>query len=184
MSSTRVKDRKGQHLDFYETPAKVVQGLLNRFSLIGDLLEPSAGRGAILEAIDYSNSTAIEIQEEFKNDLLKHTNNVIIGDFLTYNDRKFDTIIANPPFSQSEQFIRHAYGLLNKNGRMAFLLRLPFLASVKRYQLFQEMRPAAILILSQRPKFGGTNIDSCDYAWFLWEEGYDDNTILDWLPPV
>ncbi len=185
MSSTRVKDRKGVHLDFYETPIKTTQKLLEHFDVRGKLLEPAAGKGAILKAVGHpkENVTALDIQPSFRESLCDYADEVRIQDFLEYKDKKFDTIIANPPFSQSEAFIRHAFSLLDEGGKMAFLLRLPFLASVKRYSLFQELRPVQILVLSQRPKFGGDNIDSCDYAWFIWDEVGEDITMLDWLSP-
>lgn len=66
---------------------------------------------------------------------------------------------------------------------MAFLLRLSFLAGIKRYGLFQSMRPSKVNILSQRPKFGGSNIDSCDYAWVIWSKNPSDVTLLDWIEP-
>lgn len=189
MSATKVKDRVGRHLDFYQTPASVVFGLLNTGFFSGNnLLEPSAGQGAIIKEVltrfPNISITAIEIQSEFKDHLIQIGVKTIIGDFLTIEPSSFDRIIANPPFSQAEDFVRHALKFLSKNGKMAFLLRLPFIASVKRHLLFKEHQPSQVLVLSQRPKFGGTNIDSCDYAWFVWEKQSSEKTELLWIPPA
>lgn len=192
MSSTKVKDRQGKHLDFYETPEKVVTGLIeSEFfdSTVRTVLEPSAGRGAIVRVVRDKfpayRVTAVEIQDEFVPDLAKTGADFIVGDFLAQHPApQFDRIVANPPFSQAEEFVRHAYEFLKPNGRMAFLLRLPFIASVKRYPLFKELKPSEIHVLSQRPKFGGTNIDSCDYAWFVWDRNpILSVTMLWWIGP-
>jgi tRNA1(Val) A37 N6-methylase TrmN6 len=186
MSSTKVKDRQGTHLDFYETPSRVVYGLLEYLNLdnVTKALEPSAGRGAIIRAVQdhYASLSfnAIEIQEQFKSHL-DPIAKTTIGNFLLQEPEPFDLILANPPFSQAEEFIKHAYKFLSPNGQMAFLLRLPFLGSVKRSALFKQLKPTQVLVLSQRPKFGGTNIDSCDYAWFVWSNPCSTVTTLDWI---
>jgi hypothetical protein len=192
MSSTKVKDRKGKHLDFYETPIRAIEGLFSRGFIdetVKSVLEPCAGRGAIVTQVRKKypivTITAVEIQESFSEDLGKTGADYIIGDFLdSAQIPMYDRIIANPPFSQAEEFIRHAFGWLKENGQMAFLLRLPFLAGVKRYKFFQYLKPNEINVLSQRPKFGGTNIDSCDYAWVIWHKNPPINiTLFDWIEP-
>lgn len=193
MSSTRVKERKGQHLDFYETPDRVTRSFLNTGFLddvnVKSVLEPCAGTGAIVRTVRDKypglKVTAMEIQERFGECLASTGADFIIGDFLASKPEPvFDRIIANPPFSQAEEFIRHCWGYLKGNGAMAFLLRLPFIASVKRYKLIEELRPSEVYVLSQRPKFGGDNIDSCDYAWVVWHRTMVVNiTLLHWIPP-
>ncbi len=193
MSSTRVAARRGKHLDFYETPAPVTHALLD--TGLGDnmlsVLEPCAGRGAILRAWNERypdvSMTCVEIQEEYTDALRRLPARAIIcGDFLKLTPQPvFDLVLCNPPFSQAEEFVRTAWEWLAPAGQMAFLLRLPFLASVKRYRLFEAMRPCRVHVLSQRPKFGGANIDSCDYAWFVWSRAFKNSiTWLDWLLPV
>ncbi len=57
---------------------------------------------------------------------------------------------------------------------MLFLLRLAFLTGVGRYdELWQQIPPSVIYVLSRRPSFydGGTN--GTDYALYQWEKGAD-----------
>lgn len=43
--------------------------------------------------------------------------NVVGSDFLEYNtDQKYDAIIMNPPFSDEQNHIKHAYDLLKNDG--------------------------------------------------------------------
>lgn len=184
MSSTRVKDRQGKHLDFYETPVRAIMPMLPKLTKDGiKVLEPCAGRGAIVKAIkSYCSAeiTSIEIQENFKD----YLDQPIIGDFLqTESSPIYDLVMTNPPFSQAEEFIKHARKFIKSDGKLAFLLRLPFIAGVKRYNLFKEFCPYEINVLSQRPKFGGSNIDSCDYAWICWNKSSSEQTSINWIEP-
>lgn len=196
MSATKVKNRTGKFLDFYETPERVVNGLIDTGFFdsidIRNVLEPCAGNGAIIRAVRKCypglKITAVEIQECFSESLGSLGIEVIIDDFLKRETGQiYDSIIANPPFSQAQEFIHYCFACLRDQGRMAFLLRLPFIASVKRYELFDLIHPSFVHVLSQRPKFGGNNIDSCDYAWVVWEKGKCEpirqQTILTWIPP-
>lgn len=189
MSSTRVRERRGKHVDFYETPAYVVEGLLSKNVVSGSrLLEPSAGKGAIIrslaDALPELHTTGVEIQPRFRADLEACCDHTIIGDFLTVELKpEFDLVVANPPFSQAGPFIERSLDLLTPSGLGIFLLRLPFIASVKRAEFFKDHRPSHVFVLTQRPKFGGDNIDSCDYAWFVWSKAGSDTTILDWIWP-
>jgi hypothetical protein len=192
VSSTRVKDRRGVHVDFYATPARVVDGLLSVLTIDATraALEPSAGDGAIVRRLRVAhpglNVTGVEIQPQFEPALLTMCDRVVIGDFLSAPlfGLRYDLIVANPPYSLAREFIERSLSLLTDGGQAAFLLRLPFVAGVKRHDLFAKHRPARVLVLSQRPKFGGTNIDSCDYAWIVWRSTPATTTELDWLAPV
>lgn len=95
------------------TPPEVV----HRLCAIADIkrpdwvLEPHAGRGDIAEIIkkDYtSNIWCVEINEKYKSDLKNITPFVRIGDFLSEPFfMKFDTCIANPPFGNGIDLVRH-----------------------------------------------------------------------------
>lgn len=89
----------------------------SRFSLVGDIspkmkiLEPSAGRGAIIKAIHRTYPETMvdcyELMPENREILAKLPNVRILGeDFTKAEAGSFDKIIANPPFS-GNQDIRH-----------------------------------------------------------------------------
>lgn len=88
------------------------------------ILEPSAGKGCILELIkQYPNHSYCEINSEFTQKyLLSISNNFIGNDFMQVWDR-FDKIIMNPPFSsnQYKNHIIHAYDILNEGGILVCL---------------------------------------------------------------
>ncbi|MGH7971353.1 MAG: hypothetical protein ACREIC_21760 [Limisphaerales bacterium] len=107
---------------FYETPPE----LARRMVQIADVrdgqrvLEPSAGRGAILKALPTNvHRTAVELNNRMV-ELPALAEYVRYGDFLQVNGEigTFDGIIANPPFrgGQDLDHVRHMYGLLKPGG--------------------------------------------------------------------
>ena len=89
-------------------------------------MEPSAGRGAIIKAINRKFTNQIvdcyelmELNHSFL-DKIK-TANLIGGDFLKFNiTNKYDKIIANPPFRNNQDIdhIRKMYSCLKEGGRI------------------------------------------------------------------
>lgn len=99
-------------------------------------------------------------------------------------------VIANPPFSQFEEFLDYAMKLAdrNLNTSVMFLLRLNALGAQKRYDFWRGHRRPALRVLSQRPSFTGDgHTDSTEYAWYLWRRGgveWGDNwPALNWYAP-
>lgn len=111
---------------FFPTPTKVVNLMLEQVQISesDEILEPSAGQGAIiLELIKLTDKRInfCEIEEVnivVLNEKCGKWINQVGNDFLKLKDRKFDKIIANPPFSKSQDIdhIKHMYELLNKDG--------------------------------------------------------------------
>lgn len=95
------------------------------------ILEPSAGRGAILRAILNNIAVGVDISAiEINAQLVQYLKstfaniNIAQGDFLsTCTAHKFDRIIMNPPFggAQDIKHIQHAATLLKPNGRLVAL---------------------------------------------------------------
>jgi len=95
----------------YPTPKRLIRKMLDKVQKgsFVNVLDPSAGRGGIIEFLkersryshsrNFSNISAIEIDEEFQATLRGKGIKVIDSNFLTYaGPDKFDLIIANPPF--------------------------------------------------------------------------------------
>lgn len=93
-----------------------------------NVLEPSAGHGALIDAfikiapVKYSID-AIELSELNYSILQnKYSNvNLLNTNFLTHNPKKtYDLIIANPPFSKNQdiEHIKHMYSMLAKDGQL------------------------------------------------------------------
>jgi hypothetical protein len=136
------------------------------------MLEPGCGAtapfGRVAAKLGYDVSAVekrdILIIEDFK--LFAGFTN---ADFLTWNGAGFDMIATNPPYSCAEPFIRRSLSLLKTQGIAIFLLRLGFLASLKRRPLFRDRPPMEVHVLQKRPSFSKDgNTDATEYAFFVW----------------
>lgn len=114
---------------FFETPAEVADWLVMLAGGINEadtVLEPSAGRGALIKAIHRAcPSVTVECYELMpeNREFLYSLDNVIIldEDFTKDSVGSYTKIIANPPFSgnQDIEHVRIMYKLLEKGGTLA-----------------------------------------------------------------
>jgi predicted RNA methylase len=112
-----------REMGFFETPAAVVDRLIALADIRGglDLLEPSAGLGAIARRLPDPGNVALceidpgrrrKLQDEFSGQVLR------CRDFLTMQ-MKWDRIVANPPFGGAQRdvdHVRHMWDCLNPSG--------------------------------------------------------------------
>jgi hypothetical protein len=163
--------------DYYPTPSWTVRRLLEAWQpKPGSWLEPGAGGGAIIRAVDAATLVkhdwiGVEIREEERETLTPLCKVVQIGDFLHGDDRYMppfivSTVIGNPPFRFAAEFIWKAR-MLCPIADIAFLLRLNFAASDERAD-FMRQTPPDVYVLPNRPSFTGEGTDSPEYAWFVW----------------
>ncbi|MGR3071476.1 DNA methyltransferase [Vibrio vulnificus] len=148
--------------ELYPTPPEVVDALLSKLTIhpTDRFLEPCYGTGAIYEKIDLpeSQKSFAEIEKGI--------------DYLTTDFGQQDIIITNPPFSLTEEFIRKSLSELAPNGTMAYLQRVNFLGSAVRLPFWFEIGfPPKVPVIVPRPRFVGGGSDSCEYAWFIWDNG-------------
>lgn len=118
-----------QEYQFFETPAEVADWLVMLAGGIHEndtVLEPSAGRGALIKAIHRAcPSVTVECYELIpeNREFLHSLDNVIIldEDFTKDSVGSYTKIIANPPFSgnQDIEHVRIMYKLLEKGGTLA-----------------------------------------------------------------
>jgi hypothetical protein len=185
MSSTSRKPREGH--DFYETPAWCVTRLLETGVLDGyrgRYLEPAAGRGAIVKAVD-AHRLASGLQAvawQFEEIDPAHFQSLVClssqlpqqapafvqpRDFLEAGlpVGVFDVAITNPPFSLAHAYINKLFTLEVKY--IALLLRLNFLGTASRAN-FLRKHPPDVFVLPDRASFVGGTTDSIEYAWFVW----------------
>lgn len=171
MSSTNRGSERAAD-DFYETPAWCVRAILPHLPRLPGLriLEPSAGRGAIVTALldaGAERSRVVAVEKDKDRALLGPVP-TMAGDFLLAATAvKYDLVVMNPPFSAAQEHVTHAISMLAPGGQVAALLRLAFCTSAKRAP-FRKAHPFDLYPLASRPSFtpdGKT--DSADYAWFV-----------------
>lgn len=124
---------------FYPTPAQVAAKMLEGidWTLIQDVLEPSAGKGDLAEAVisrmagrSYGGDDrargrvdCVELDENLRHILKGKGFRVVHDDFLTYQTYKqYDLIVMNPPFFEGDKHLLKALSLIRHGGQVVCLL--------------------------------------------------------------
>ena len=138
-----------QEYQFFETPADVADWLVMLAGGIHEddtVLEPSAGRGALIKAIHRSCPSVIvecyELMPENR-EFLHTLDNVILldEDFTKDSVGHYTKIIANPPFSGNQDIdhVKLMYERLEKGGTLAAITSQHWkLSSEKKCDLFRK----------------------------------------------
>jgi predicted RNA methylase len=123
---------------FFETPVEIVKRMIGNVWPITDtmdVLEPSAGAGAILkELLKYTEHVYCVEQNESRVAKLREIHPmgaliVVHGDFMTHlYGQRFDRIVMNPPFEEGQDIdhVQRAYRMLKSGGIMVAILSLGF----------------------------------------------------------
>lgn len=137
-----------KEFQFFSTPEKLADYLveLAEIKFEHDILEPSAGQGAIIHAIQReiagNEVWGYELMENNQKVLEKITNFKLLGsDFLTECDTSFDRIIANPPFNKNQDIdhIRKMYEVCKPGGRIVSVASNSWkIGNQKKQILFQN----------------------------------------------
>lgn len=131
---------------FFPTPATVVLQMIERAEIEEHhrILEPSAGKGDILDSLrrhhPEANVSAVETNGTLFDVLEAKGHDVERGDFLDHHG-EYDRILMNPPFENGAEIdhIRHAYDQLANGGRLVSIMSEgPFFRSDRRAIEFRE----------------------------------------------
>ena len=123
-----------ENKDFYPTPDNLIEKLVEGvdFRYIKNILEPSAGKGNIVDYISNNKSSIIDYWRKTRKkldiDCIELDNNlkyilqgkgyrVVYDDFLHYNTLKnYDLIVANFPFSEGDKHLKKSLNMLEMSG--------------------------------------------------------------------
>lgn len=177
--------------DFYATDSYAITKMAEKFKEIGvsqKLWECACGEGHLSKPL-------IELGYDVLSTDLIDRGYGETENFLTSNRKWNGDIITNPPFKDARAFIEKAMNLLETGRKAIFLLKIQFLETRKRADLFERCGLKMVIVNSERiccamngdfdryfnkkgAKYtGGTQC----YAWFVFEKGYTDNPVLDFV---
>ncbi|TQF70476.1 SAM-dependent methyltransferase [Pseudoalteromonas luteoviolacea] len=182
MSSTnRLAERNAD--DYYVTPHWVIKEFLEavdykntdrkRILCLGNrILDPSAGGCGkhemsyplVLNSMGYHNVETWDIREDSR---AAKTG----VDFLQTEGRgEYDTVITNPPFNLSMEFVQKGLEHVNDFGLVIMLQRLNWLGSKKRFEHWKQLPLHSVFVHHKRPGFNPEKPhrkDSIEYAHFV-----------------
>lgn len=129
-----VKDYTDKDNQFYPTPEYLIKKMAIKidFKRAKSILEPSAGKGDILQGIKpyckiYSDCATIidcvEIDPNLRAILKAKGYNVVGNDFLTFQTyTQYDLIIMNPPFKDGDKHLLKALEICKNGGQVCCIL--------------------------------------------------------------
>ena len=167
--------------DYYATPPEAVEWLLKYETFNRNIWEPMCGGGHISETLKQHG------YEVTSTDLHNYGyEDTVIRDF-TKCTKPFDgDIISNPPYKDSIPMTLKALELTGR--KVAFLMKIQFLETVKRHQqIFKEHPPARIYIFTKRIRCWKNGVDDNSgsavcYCWIIWEKNNIYEPIIRWIP--
>lgn len=164
--------------DYYPTPPDVTESLLKYLDLPKDVTiwEPACGEGHMVKVLRDAGYLT------FASDIRCTGFGKGGIDFLKADKSFGEWIITNPPFALAEDFIRKARSM---DVSFAMLLKSQYWHSKKRFPLFKEITPSAILPLTWRPDFlfkqRGSGSPLMDVMWCVWDKN-SQNTSPIYVP--
>ncbi len=164
MSSTTGANREANPDDFYATPAWCVDALCDAvptFRMAPRILDPLAGKGAILKALLARGVSAERLHGYEINAGRALACNLVAPcdrlDFLKLDPlpTRFNAIVTNPPYSLAMECVQQSLKTVGPEGHVAKLLRLAFGASKKR-RPFHRSTKSDLFMLSSRPEYAAS----------------------------
>jgi hypothetical protein len=164
-------------LDYYPTPAVATQVLLSKVKFEGSVWECASGDGSISKVLEAAG-LKVDSSDLRTEGVYGQGGN----DFLT-DDREVDNIITNPPYCLAEEFVLKAIQTAKK--KSAFLLRVAFLESERRYHLYTKYPPEKVIVISRRIPFFAKGEwhktgSTFAHAWYIWNREHKGPTQLEW----
>jgi hypothetical protein len=173
--------------DFYATEPKALELLLELETFSPYVWECACGKGhlsEVLKAHGYKVKSSDLVDRGYPDtetvDFLQITKADIDRDFSR-------DIITNPPYKYAKEFVEHALDISMDGTKIAMFLKVQFLEGKERKKLFAKYPPKTIYVSSSRlicarnGEFETFSSSAVAYAWFIWEKGYEGETIVRWF---
>ena len=187
------KNKRVKH-DYYATNPLALDMLLDVESFnMKDVLEPCVGEGHLATRIhEHYPMSNIDCYDIVERDYNPDYANIYVKDFLDVEpQKKYDSIITNPPFSLAQEFIENSINMLKEDGKVAMFLKIQFLESSRRKEFFEKYPPKIIYIFRSRMATwnNGQKLNpegkrwqtTFLHAWFIWEKGFKGEPVIRWI---
>ena len=168
--------------DYYATDPKAAEWLLELEPGLDNIWECACGEGHLAKVFDRAGRL------QFATDLIDRGYGGVVDFLNTDTNIKYNgDIVSNPPYKIAERFIRKALDTVTDGHKVCMFLKLTFLESKSRKQLFEQYPPKTIWVSSSRINcakngdFDKYPSSAVAYAWYIWEKGYAGQTVVKWF---
>lgn len=168
--------------DYYATDPVAGEWLLKLEPGLNNIWECACGEGHLAKVFDKAGKLqcATDLIDRGYGEILDFLD---VDTSIKYNG----DIVTNAPYKFAEQFIRKALDIVAYGHKVCMFLKLTFLESKSRKQLFEQYPPKTIWVSSSRINcakngdFDKYPSSAVAYAWYIWEKGYTGDTIVKWF---
>lgn len=170
--------------DYYATEPRAVSALLQAKPLQGSIWECACGAGHLSEELLRHGYTV------HSTDLIDRSYGTPGVDFLRqpHAPDGCRTILTNPPYKYTAQFITHALSLLPPDGEAIFLLNITALAGKQRFREFYAKGLLKEIYVfsgriqcSKNGNFAADTSSAVNYAWFVFSNTHTPAPQIHWL---
>lgn len=164
--------------DYYATPPKMGK-LLLELEDFNNILEPACGAGHLSKVFKEKGKKVISTD-------IVDRGYGSVKDFFAYTYWNGD-IITNPPYKYAKEFVYHSLSIIPEGRKIAMFLKLQFLESKNRKELFLKYPPKKLYVSSSRMgcamngDFNNQNDSAVAYGWFIWVKGFQGDPIIKWF---
>lgn len=181
MGATGHSQTDREENDYYATDPKALDLLLNIETFDNNIWEPACGGGTLAEVLKRHGYNV------YSTDIIDRGCNDDTFDFLK-SDVKFNgDIITNPPYKFATEFVKHSLDCIEDGHKVAMFLKLTFLETKGRRELFEKDPFETLYVSSSRlrcAKNGDFNFDSASataYGWYIWKKGFSGTPQIKWF---
>ena len=121
--------------DFYATDPIAIKLLLEKETFNKDIWECACGAGHLSEPLKENGYNVLST------DLIDRGYGDGCIDFLKYDGKWNGDIITNPPYKYAKEFVQKALDIIPTGNKVAMFLKLTFLESYGRKELFDNDPP-------------------------------------------
>ena len=179
-------DKERQNEDYYATDPVAAEWLLKieNIPINKPIWECASGEDHLVNVF---RENGYKVRST---DLIKRLDSTEVLDFLKTNEIWDGSIITNPPYKYGLEFVQKSLEIVTEGNKVGMFLKLTFLEGKKRRAFFEKYPPKTVWVSSSRlmcaknGKFkemiesGGS---AAAYAWFIWEKGYNGDTVIKWF---
>ncbi len=180
-ASNHTKEER-QEDDYYATEPRAVKLLLSKEQFQNNIWECACGGGHMSDVLEKAGYAV------FSSDIAdRGYKETEIIDFLEFKEVNSMDIITNPPYKYAKEFVKHALDISVAGTKIAMFLKLTFLESKSRKELFEKYPFKKLYVSSSRlqcakngdfEKYSGTAVA---YGWYVWVKGFKGKPVIEWV---
>lgn len=166
--------------DFYATEPRAAELLLEVEDFNHKIWECACGAGHLSQVF---TAHGYEVRST---DIINRGYGDVL-DFMQVQEQWDGDIITNPPYTAALEFAEKAIDTVKDGAKVALFLKVLFLEGKRRKEFFQRHPPRTVYVSSSRLKCGKNGdftqftSSAVAYAWFVWEKGYQGDTVIKWI---